>query len=139
MLDRQRLLKLMMMTQSDNDSEALIALRKANSMLKAEGMNWDNILGLQTQLDRLKANRPPPPRPPMRPTGRGTSEAAARYAKPTVRFNDPEISRMLASLMRDSKGGFRDFVESVNDFWQDHGWLSEAQYNAVINAYERAK
>lgn len=132
MLDRERLIKLMMMTTSTNDAEAVAAVRKANSLLASEKTNWSDFI------NGVPSPRPaPPPRPPMRPAGRGTSEAAARHDRPQSRFTDKEIPRMLSSLLRDSKGGFRDFVESINDHWCNKGYLTERQYEAVVNAYER--
>lgn len=44
-LPRQELLKkLLMMTTSDNDGEALTALRKANSVLTAAGWDWNKLI-----------------------------------------------------------------------------------------------
>ena len=36
-IDRERLIRLLRMTESDRDAEALIAIRKSNAMLKANG------------------------------------------------------------------------------------------------------
>ena len=44
-MDRDRLAKLLSLSQSDNDAEAISAIRKANSMLKKEGLTWQNVLG----------------------------------------------------------------------------------------------
>jgi len=44
-VDKSRLAKLLSLTQSDNDSEALSAMRMANGMLKKENMTWQQILG----------------------------------------------------------------------------------------------
>lgn len=139
MIDRQRLIKLMMMTTSTNDAEALTALRKANSMLKEDGKDWSSLLGLTAQLNTLK-NRPapPPPRPPMKPAGRGTTDTH-KYPPPKDRFTDNDIPRMLQSLLRDTKGDFRNLIESLYQQWNDKHYLTERQYEVVINAYEREK
>jgi Protein of unknown function (DUF2786) len=43
-MDKERLTKLMRMTTSPNDGEALNALRKANELLKAAKMDWQQVL-----------------------------------------------------------------------------------------------
>lgn len=45
-VDRERLLKLLSLIDSDQDGEALAAARKAASMLREAGMGWDEALGL---------------------------------------------------------------------------------------------
>lgn len=128
-IDRSKLIKLMMMTQSSNDGEALAAVRKANALLKVSNLDWDSFIR------SIPVQRPKPP--PSRPMGRGTTDNAPSSHQ--HHFKDPDIPRMLASLMRDSKGGFRDFVESINEAWNKYGYLTERQYEAIINAYEREK
>lgn len=56
-LDRDLLTKLMMLTTSDADGEALSAIRKANQILKKEKLNWQEVLSLP------KAVAPPTPAP----------------------------------------------------------------------------
>ena len=136
-IDRPKLVKLMGMTQSQNDGEALNAVRLANAMLKVNGISWSSLL------DPVTKSRPAPPPPPKRkpsgPSGRGTSEAAARYDAPKSRFTDPDIGRMLSSLLRDTKGDFRNLIESLNEQWKEKHYLTERQYEVVMNAYEREK
>jgi hypothetical protein len=124
MIDRERLIKLMMMTTSSNDGEALAAVRKANSLLAANQSNWH---------DFIKAV--PAPRPRPKPMGRGMFE---EQFKPN--YTDPEIPRMLNALLRDVKGGgFRDFLLSLKDHWEEKGSLTQGQYNALLASFERAK
>jgi hypothetical protein len=44
MLDREKILKLMMLTTSDNDHEALSALRKANAIIKKAKQTWQDVV-----------------------------------------------------------------------------------------------
>jgi hypothetical protein len=44
-IDRERLIRLLRMTESDQDAEALIAIRKTNDMLRASGMGWSDVIG----------------------------------------------------------------------------------------------
>jgi hypothetical protein len=43
---RERLIRLLRMTESDRDAEALIAIRKANAMLKANRASWSDVIDL---------------------------------------------------------------------------------------------
>ena len=45
-IDRERLIRLLRMTESDRDAEALIAIRKTNAMLKANGASWSDVIEL---------------------------------------------------------------------------------------------
>lgn len=57
-IDRERLIRLLRMTESDRDAEALIAIRKSNEMLRANGMSWSDLI-----------DSPPQPEPyPVHPT-----------------------------------------------------------------------
>jgi hypothetical protein len=42
-LDRPRFIRILKLTASSNDSEALIAVRRANAMLHAAGLSWDRL------------------------------------------------------------------------------------------------
>jgi hypothetical protein len=46
MIDRERLIRLLRMTESDRDAEALIAIRKTNEMLRANGASWSDVIDL---------------------------------------------------------------------------------------------
>src|SRR5947207_3749926 len=65
-LDRDRLIKLLNMTQSGHDAEALSAMRLSNALLRQSKTSWTDLLADQVQpasiLDTLKAE----PRPPSR-------------------------------------------------------------------------
>lgn len=45
-IDRERLVRLLRMTESDRDAEALIAIRKSNEMLRANGLSWSDVIDL---------------------------------------------------------------------------------------------
>ncbi len=60
-IDKVRLVRLLRMTESDQDAEALTAIRKGNELLRAHGMNWADIV------DPLPPRNPaPPPLPHVR-------------------------------------------------------------------------
>ena len=45
-MSRERLIRLLRMTESDRDAEALIAIRKTNAILKENGMSWSDVIDL---------------------------------------------------------------------------------------------
>ena len=57
-IDKERLVRLLRMTESDQDAEALIAIRKSNDLLRAHRTSWADVIDL------------PPPEDPQfgRPT-----------------------------------------------------------------------
>lgn len=57
-IDLKRFTKLMMLTTSDSDGEALVALRKANEMLKQNEKSWHEFISL------FPAGYSDPPRKP---------------------------------------------------------------------------
>ncbi len=152
-IDRAKLIKVMAMTQSANDGEALNAIRMANEMLKVNKLDWDKaIAGTSKVSDAYAAirdapqYRPTAKRPPMKPAGRGTTDTAPS-SRPfniprrdsNTRYTDPSIPRMIKSMLRDANGNFRDFLESIDNYWTENDYLTKGQYEAIINAYERAK
>lgn len=50
-LDRSRFIRILKLTDSPNDSEALNAVRRANAMLRAAGMSWDRLVILPPAVD----------------------------------------------------------------------------------------
>jgi hypothetical protein len=44
MLDRERLAKILALTTSTHDGEALSAIRRANEIIKGEGLSWELVL-----------------------------------------------------------------------------------------------
>jgi len=43
-IDRERLIRLLRVTESDKDAEVLVAIRKANALLRANGTDWADIV-----------------------------------------------------------------------------------------------
>ena len=97
------LIKMMGMTDSDNDNQALVALRKANKVLKDSGWTWSDLLLSKVKiigdpfagLHKPKVDQPPPMRAPQpsAPAWRpapgaafGARSQAAPQPKPQVWF-----------------------------------------------------
>lgn len=43
-MDTDKLIKLLNLSQSPNDSEALSAIRKANKIIKDDGLRWEDLI-----------------------------------------------------------------------------------------------
>lgn len=113
----EKLIKLMQMTQaSASDNERLNAVKMANMLLKAADYNWEDLL-------RGRVLTFPTDTPDL------------SKAKSTKRYdNQDEINGYFDKVLhgaRPPQGGFREFVDSLHDFWQQKGFLTEAQYNAI--------
>lgn len=122
-------IKLMMMTTSPIDAEALTALRKANAILAEANVNWEEFL---TALDITRRNKEASVKRQQRQ--RNDENAFSNVAG--ERFdNADEINPMFERAFANTSGkGFRDFLESVHEWWTSKGFLTERQYQSVKKA-----
>ncbi len=69
-LDKERLAKLLSMTSSEHDAEALAAIRKANEHLRLHRKSWSEALGVEPVVEppRSSGYRPEMSRPPPHPS-----------------------------------------------------------------------
>jgi hypothetical protein len=124
------LIKLMMMTTSDHDGEALNALRIANAILAKANSNWDDLLRKKLHLD---ATDPFASAPSM----------AAKSTTHTTR--DPakvlEVEGFFQKLYaRGSKlGTFAAFVDDVYKQWRESGYLTQKQFDVIKRAAQRTR
>jgi hypothetical protein len=112
-MNKGRFIKLMMMTTSDMDGEALTALRMANAMLAEDNLNWEEFCNGKDQQQR-------------------------QY---TAHTDIDNIDKMFAVLFDTvpATDGFREFIESVHAFWERTGRLTPRQYDAIKRAYDRRR
>jgi hypothetical protein len=99
-LDKDRLAKLLSMTSSDHDAEALAAIRKANEFLRLHRKSWSEVLGTEPVIEpppyRPEMSRPPPhpaayrPAAPEPPPG----YQRLRYYRDGLR-HEPFLPRLL--------------------------------------------
>lgn len=115
--DFARLRKYMMMTMSGADSEVLSAMKHANALLVAEGVDWDRVLG---RMVTLEVERAPPDRSPR------TEDEAIEQAFADVEADDP-------------RGSFATFIASLREQWDERGRLSDAQKRALFDAATRSR
>jgi len=118
-IDFDKFIKLMMMTTSNHDAEALVAIRKANAMLDSDDRNWEELLK-----GKITMQVPWP----------------AAEGKPSQHHvNKSEIDAMFNELLATvpPHSSFRVFVEDVHLWWRTRGFLTNAQYNALKRAIHR--
>lgn len=111
-----RFIKLMMMTTSTHDGEVLNAIRMANAELASLNKNWSEL---------LKGLPQSPPPPPPWATGRSRNTGY-----------DVAVDAMFESAFYNAEPGtsFYRFLESVHEWWEKKGFLTEAQLAALKKA-----
>ena len=127
-------IKLMMMTTSKNDAEALVALRKANKILADANVNWEELL------DAAKPDqsfRVPPSKRRPEPSWEDTGEEIKTGGSGRRYSNEQEINILFERVFeKNLTEGFQAFVESVHLWWERRGFLTEGQYKAIKRAAE---
>ncbi len=116
--------KLMMLTTSNNDAEALTAIRKANAMLASMNNNWQDFIAGKVRLVSAA-------------TSLADDDVAAGVA---TNFDNEEEIRKLFQRLYDKtspESSFLDFVDSVHEWWQEKGFLTKSQYEAIRTAYDK--
>lgn len=130
-MDREKLIKVLALTSSDVDGEALAAIRTANKILAAEGTTWGDLLK-------------EPPRTTINiSTGRtpaaGTYKSDEDWVPPHLK-DQVIINMMFRAVYAQPRGtadDFWKFVDSIHERWRKHGNLSQGQYAALKRSYQR--
>lgn len=135
------LIKLMMMTTSPHDGEALTAIRKANAMLAEANVNWAEFLSAVSTTKKATDNefRKPPSQRRRQHERSEEDNAFSDVGKgSSQKFDDASIiDPMFEKAFSNARGGFADFLESVHEWWLDKGFLTEKQYYAIKRSAER--
>jgi hypothetical protein len=108
--DFVRLKKLMSLTSSDSDAEALGAIRAANKVLTTSGYTWEMVLS------------------------RTVTVLSAVEAMPADEDEAPPFDMAL----RGAAGTFRDTLLSIQAQYEERGFISARQRQVVEDAAERA-
>ena len=116
----EKFIKLMKMTTSSSEGEALNAIRMANSLLLEANLDWDEFLRGKAKI-----------------VGGSVSSQTTYSGKKYTNSN--EIESMLEAVLNNVRSGtsFRTFIESLRDWWESNQFLTEKQYNALRKTYER--
>lgn len=117
-----QLKRIMGMTTSTNDNEALVAMRKANAMLARHSLTWEDVLS------------------------RSVAPAAATYTNNS--FGEPDIDRgvkpiaeqvseAFEKLRGKNLGSYRQFIDDLEYDFKENGYLSVAQRMALMKTVQR--
>lgn len=157
-MDVDKFTKLMKMTTSPHDGEALTAIRMANAMLSKHKLSWDDAI----KITRVTSPPPPPSRRPYggKPGGfsasdftsweeikRKAAEArdrarAAHEAADAREFGKDTsqataIRRMFAYLRKNMEpGDARDFIADIHKVWVAKHKLDASQLAGLWRVYK---
>lgn len=124
-LDKAKFVKVMALTTSDKDGEALAALRIANKMLAAEKMTWGEVLtGVSREL-KVSIQR--------------EYTADEPWVSPHLK-DKVMINLMFTSVYSQPRTGnesFWQWLDDVHEKWIRYGQLTQGQYTALRNSYKR--
>jgi hypothetical protein len=125
-LDLERLTKLMAMTTSDKDPEALAAVRMANKMLSGLKMTWGDVLKVVP--------------PEVKMTIFAQTQHEANWDEPAYLSDKVQIDLMFKSIYSAPRTGVEDFwrvVDGIHQSYVTHGRLTAAQYKIIRHCYSR--
>lgn len=117
-LNIEKFFKVVNLSQSSEDGEALAAIRRANAMLKDQNTTWEMvILG--------------------KPRKAEFSEEPLKKSK--KKGTDDELIKQMFGAVKSSVKGrpAEDFIESIYTFWKTAGFLTVKQRAALERYYER--
>lgn len=101
--------KLLGMTTSASDAEALTAMRKANKILQDNGLTWAELLRKQV-----------------------TSDSVSPYTEPTADATAAHVQTCLDTL----RGSDSSFISSLDKQWAEKGYLSPEQRRPLFAMYK---
>lgn len=131
MLDRERLIKIMGLTTSSSDGEALSALRKVNEILAGEKLSWAEVLAPQGSVVNITLQHTPP-----QSHYKAEEDWVAPHLKDKVTID--LMFRAIFSQPRTGNEGFWQWMDSVHQWYQEHGSLTPKQYQPLRQCYQRS-
>lgn len=131
---KERFTKLMALSGSDNDHEALLALRKAQKILQTENISWEGLLASKTIYIEANKEKNAPKRESFRfdkiPKMPKNDESKGIFKDIKKKFSildgknfDPDTAR---------------FLKSLHTHWMLKGTLSEKQLYCLTNICVKA-
>lgn len=129
-MDREKLTKLLALSTSTNDNEALAAIRMANAMLAKDKVTWGEIMAAGGTVVNLAIKRAP---------AAGVYQADEDWVAPHLK--DPHVIehmfRAVFAQPRSDNEEFWQFMDSIHNRWRQYGNLTQGQYNALRRCYNR--
>lgn len=134
-MQQELLIKVLGMTTSVHDGEALAAIRKANDLLKTAGVTWREYIEAVDKTRKAKEGDGPAYNAYNR------SQQRQQQKDFTDLYDDEEIEKTLDHLMRtiDPSSGFRSWVESVSEQFHAGKKLSEKQLEILKKSARRSR
>lgn len=142
MVDWDKLGKLMRLTESEHDGEAINALRMANRMLAADNLNWSDVMGMLKVGGRI-ARKVVESASPVHGAGRGTARygqrASQKRPEDTRQHRETDIPVMFGSLRAKQHDMFTMvMLAGFWEHWEKHSYLTGAQYDTLKQLYTKA-
>lgn len=122
--DLALLKKVLGMTTSEHDGEVLSAIRKANSILKKGGLSWADVL------ERTVS------------AGQGVVVNTGPIGEPKAAQEttlEEQIQHAFDTLRGVPLGGFRNFIDSIEEDFKKKKYLTPEQRNPLFKAYRNHK
>lgn len=127
-LDRSKLAKVLALTASDKEGEAINAMRLANKMLEQAGLTWGAVLEQRAAVSIRVFDFTPG----------GDKGAFDTGDTPDPGTNKPVIDQMFATVFAVApEGEFKDWLMSINDQWNRYQRLTPSQYDGLRRSYAR--
>lgn len=133
-MDRDKLTKLMNLTFSDNDHEALSALRKANAIVREERKMWGDLL----LASGSPASKPSDPKrhwygpPEFRQKWEDAhTDEGGRTPPPKSKEEIDSTIKGFEQMIAKLDGKKRLFVEGCLDFYKTRGYLTGKQAKVI--------
>jgi len=125
--DFNQLKKIMALTLSKNDAEALASLRAANKIIEKSGVTWERFFERAVRIDIEQDPDRPLSSAAQQKTGGNVDPNAQRInnAFKTIEDNDTRIYES-------------DFIQSILEQWTSRNYLSERQQDALFMNERRA-
>jgi hypothetical protein len=138
--DFGRLKKFMALAESDNDPEALAALRAANALIRREGLTWQRVLDRSVKvIEEVEAA----PEDYSEPKQERSAKAYAHSREPVDNsgpgYDVRAIDDAIATIERKSnlKGSFEDIITSIIEQHRAGKKLSYKQRDLLIRTADR--
>lgn len=112
-----------MLTQSNNDHEALAAIRKANQLLAVHNLNWEQYLGVAMRLDEDEERNE---------EAKGGEIKKSRYQKTM------DMIQVVKEHLTRRESPAIDFILSLEQGLIEWGSLTPNQMNALKKFYKNA-
>jgi hypothetical protein len=123
---RKLLIQVLGKTGSNIDAEALAFMRKANAILAQENQTWEQLLSTPAQDNSFRV--PPSQRHRASPSDFSNVSRRGRHE------DENDINQMFSVVLVKHRGN--QFFESIYGWWEEKGFLTDAQYEKLKSTFE---